>query len=268
MARATIVGTRSVLTAGTSLLLAACIGGKAQRAAETKYVISPGIDVTRLLSPPPQDATGEARDLAVVRSAQESRTADQVSDAEASSVVDVFLFRSVLGPAFDPEHVPMTAAFFRRVLNATLPYLEETKDCWNRSRPFVVDPTLKPLEKSLASARLRRPPASSPSPPAKDSPCRRTPKDPAFSPSYPSGHATRGVVWATLLAEIYPDQKEKLLAKGKEIGTDRSLGGVHWPSDVVAGQKLGAAVAEQLLKDDDFKAELAKAKDECLAVHH
>ena len=43
------------------------------------------------------------------------------------------------------------------------------------------------------------------------------------------------MVWATILVEIYPDQKEAILARGRQIGTDRSIAGMHWPSDVVAG---------------------------------
>jgi len=47
--------------------------------------------------------------------------------------------------------------------------------------------------------------------------------------------------------------------------------GMHYPSDVAAGQKLGAAVAKKLLENEHFKAEFEKAKEECHSaafVHH
>jgi membrane-associated phospholipid phosphatase len=112
------------------------------------------------------------------------------------------------------------------------------KVTWDRKRPFIADPSIKPcvdLEKTA---------------------------------SYPSGHATRGMVWALVLAEIFPEHRDALLARGREFGEDRSLAGLHYPSDVVAGQKLGAEIAKRLLADPDFRAKLDKAKEEVLAHAH
>ena len=126
--------------------------------------------------------------------------------AEASSAVDVFLFTSVLGPDFMPERLPRTARFFGRVYRSALPYLESTKDCWSRPRPFVVDPTLAPLERSLASTRSRRVPGNvahcreSARTPA-DSPCTTPPRGSSVQPllsQWPrhgrrnDGHTARG----------------------------------------------------------------------------
>ena len=89
--------------------------------------------------------------------------------------------------------------------------------------------------------------------------------------SFPSGHATRGIVWATIVAEIFPEEREQIMASGKQIGDDRVLAGMHYPSDVVAGQALGAAIAQKLLANPDFTDQLNKAKLECHAaglVHH
>ena len=53
------------------------------------------------------------------------------------------------------------------------------------------------------------------------------------------------------------------MARGKLIGQDRVIGGMHYPSDVAAGQKLGAAIAKSLLANEQFKTEFEKAKQEC-----
>jgi hypothetical protein len=43
---------------------------------------------------------------------------------------------------------------------------------------------------------------------------------------------------------------------------------MHFPSDVAAGQKLGAAIARELLESPDFKLQLEKMRAECQATIH
>ena len=59
------------------------------------------------------------------------------------------------------------------------------------------------------------------------------------SAAYPSGHATHGMVYAMILAEIAPEQRPALLQRGREIGWNRVIAGVHYPSDIAAGRVLG-----------------------------
>lgn len=80
--------------------------------------------------------------------------------------------------------------------------------------------------------------------------------------SYPSFHATTFMGWALLLAEIYPDKKTQLLKAGEEAGWERVIGGVHYPSDIKAGQQLAKNVLEQLLKQPRFAAKLESLKSE------
>ncbi|MEM9227007.1 MAG: phosphatase PAP2 family protein, partial [Verrucomicrobiota bacterium] len=67
------------------------------------------------------------------------------------------------------------------------------------------------------------------------------------STSYPSGHAFAGLCFALLLADIFPEQREALIERGMQIGYDRVVGGVHYPSDVLAGQRLAMACAQVIL---------------------
>jgi membrane-associated phospholipid phosphatase len=55
------------------------------------------------------------------------------------------------------------------------------------------------------------------------------------------------------------------MARGKQIGDDRFLAGMHYPSDVAGGQILGAEIAKMLLANPAFLAKLDQAKAECLA---
>jgi hypothetical protein len=49
---------------------------------------------------------------------------------------------------------------------------------------------------------------------------------------------------------------------GQEIGWDRVVAGVHFPSDVYAGQVLGRALAQALLNNETFREQLELAKKE------
>jgi len=50
------------------------------------------------------------------------------------------------------------------------------------------------------------------------------------------------------------------MERARQIGWDRVIAGVHYPSDIAAGRVLGLAIGEDMLASPDFKAELAKVK--------
>ena len=111
------------------------------------------------------------------------------------------------------------------------------KDHWKRPRPFVAD-----------AARFTEP------------------GDPEKTPSYPSAHSTRGTLFALILAEIFPQHRAAILAKGRLIGWTRVEIGVHTPLDIYAGRVLGQAMAEAFLRDPAFQADLAAVKAEVAAA--
>lgn len=250
------------------ILASACAGRPPQAEADALYVISMTIDVTRLLSPPPADEEARTRDLAAVRAAQQARTTAQARHAESSSAVDVFLFADVFGPHFTAERLPVTDRFFGRVYRSALPYLQASKNCWDRPRPFVVDPTLAPLDRALASTRLRSAPAPAPAtphPPA-DSPCSAPAAESPYSPSYPSGHATVGAMMAILLAQMVPEKHEAIFSLGWAYGEARIISGVHFPSDVEAGRILGTMLVAEMQQQPRFRRDFAAAREELRMV--
>ena len=253
--------------AAAALLLTGCMHA-AGRGVEAAYPVAAPFDATRLLAPPPADAAGLARDLQAVRIAERTRTAEQVAEAESSTSVDVFLFSSVLGPAFTAQRLPVTAAFFSRVYRSSLPYLQAAKDCWHRERPFQVDPTLAPLERSFASTRLRSAPAAAQAASRLpwDSPCTAPAAKPVYSPSYPSGHATVGAMMAILLAQMVPEHRSALFARGWDYGEARVISGVHFPTDVEAGRVLGTVLVGLMQGDGRFRTDLAAARSELRAA--
>lgn len=61
----------------------------------------------------------------------------------------------------------------------------------------------------------------------------------AQTPSYPSGHATQGMLLALVLGKMYPQLASKLLQVAKNMGLSRKLAKVHYESDIKAGEELG-----------------------------
>lgn len=80
--------------------------------------------------------------------------------------------------------------------------------------------------------------------------------------AYPSGHAIRATVYARLLGEIFPDQKEALIELAQQIGYGRVIAGLHFPIDVTAGQKLGQAYADVIVKQAAFKEAVERIRGE------
>jgi acid phosphatase (class A) len=140
----------------------------------------------------------------------------------------------VLGDRFAEKSLPVTARLLKDAAGDVKVFTKLAKAKWERKRPPVVDDRIKPCVAMEENG------------------------------SYPSAHAARGVVWSRILAEMFPDKKEQLLARGKLMGQDRVIAGIHFPSDVDAGQKLGEAIADQMLKNPAFQTELAAAKQECV----
>ena len=74
-----------------------------------------------------------------------------------------------------------------------------------------------------------------------------------YSESYPSGHSTWYVTTSLLLADLLPERKERLLQVGRQGMAARVTCGMHYPSDVEAGQRLAEAAAFQIIGSPQWK---------------
>jgi membrane-associated phospholipid phosphatase len=70
---------------------------------------------------------------------------------------------------------------------------------------------------------------------------------PPNHPSYPAAHGCLSTAAATVLATLFPADRERLLAHGKEAAEARIWAGIHYRFDIDAGQDLGRKVAEKVL---------------------
>lgn len=67
-------------------------------------------------------------------------------------------------------------------------------------------------------------------------------------PAYPSGHSTFSAAASGVLAYFFPEEAEQWRNLANNIGVARLWGGVHWRTDHVAGQRIGCAVAELVIR--------------------
>lgn len=177
--------------------------------------------------------------MATVLEVQRSHTHEQVERARADVSKTVFRFADVLGPAFNEASLPKTAALFNAASHDASIVAKSGKNFFSRARPYIANPDVHP------SVPLN-------------------PKD--GNDSYPSGHATFGYMTAILLAQIVPEKRDAIFARGREYGENRVVDGVHYPSDVEAGRIDGTLVAEALLADPKFQKAFAEAKAEVRAA--
>lgn len=206
--------------------------------AQTSYVSHESVDITRVLPAPPSPGSTEQRlDLDAVLSAQSHRTAVQEKSALAENDLSVFQFSEVLGASFTAEKLPATANLFKRIQEDSIDVLGPAKEQWKRPRPFLTSDQVKPVGAKPGSA------------------------------SYPSGNSLLGYVYAVVLAQILPAQRDAIFNKGLDIGNARVVAGVHYPTDVAAGRLAAVEIVAKLGNSPAYAVDLKAATQELLAAY-
>lgn len=206
------------------------------RADESAYLADSHLDPVTLLAPPPlPDSAEQAADMEETIAVRNNCTSNESVLATAESKFFIYSFIPAIGAFFQSTNLPKTDAFFRRVQKETKAVTDTAKNYWQRPRPFVVNT-------NLVSA------------------------DPEKSFAYPSGHSTRATVYALLLAELFPDKRDAILAEGRSIGWRRVEGASHYPTDIYAGRVLAQAIVRELKASQDFQHDFAEVKAEIAAA--
>lgn len=66
-------------------------------------------------------------------------------------------------------------------------------------------------------------------------------------PSYPAAHGCLSTAAAQMLGYLFPNEAKFIMGKADEAGQSRIWAGIHYRSDVVAGNKLGIQVADLVI---------------------
>lgn len=143
-----------------------------------------------------------------------------------------------VGVTVGPKTTPAVAAVLDRAATDARIVVGLGKDYFQRERPFTTDGgrTCDPQSAKNKGVRLGY--------------------------SYPSGHATTGLLWGMILADMLPARRAPAVAFGKETGDLRVACRVHWQSDIAAGQQLATTLYKLIAATPAYRAEVAKARAE------
>lgn len=67
-------------------------------------------------------------------------------------------------------------------------------------------------------------------------------------PAYPSGHSVISGAAAEIMSYYFPQEREKLMKIAEEASISRLFGGVHFPSDLTEGIKLGKQIGRIVIE--------------------
>ena len=163
--------------------------------------------------PPP--VAGSAEDLADMQAElnyQATRTTAECALAQAGNTLN---FENTFGPStgvLTEAEVQLANAVAQTTITEVANVTGYYKTLFKRNRPYVQNSAIVP--------------------------CITEPG----GYSYPSTHATTGMALALALADLFPGKATAILNQGLQIGLNRLIGGVHFPTDINAGQEL----AEQI----------------------
>jgi acid phosphatase (class A) len=189
-----------------------------------------------LLAPPPlPDSPEQAADLQEVRQVHRAATPADLEVARKQSKFTIFTWTPAIGDFFQPGKFPKTETFLHDVQSDAAIVTDGAKDFYKRPRPYKLDP-------SLAAGKLET------------------------SYSYPSAHSTESMVLALVLADLFPDKHDAIIAVARDIGWHRVEYGRHYATDVFAGRVLAQAIVREMKKDADFQRDFAAAKAEIAAA--
>ena len=215
------------------LLATSCV-----RALAANYAGPETVNFAALLPPPPAaDSPTTVVEINQVLELQKTRTPEQVARCVQIEGEDLWLLRSeVVGPLFTAANLPKPATFFARVREDFIAVNRAAKDRYPRRRPSFVDPRVQPCVE-----------------------CKDT-------PAYPSGHGIQSSTWAVLLGVVFPERADDFIARAATTRNFKAISGVHYPSDLAAGQAIGEAFGQALLKNPEVLKALAEIREEISAV--
>jgi len=213
------------------------------------YLASGEFDVLPTLKPAPrpgepQYEADRSTFLATRKLEGSPRWKLATSDAQNSTASMLRDYSCAVGTTLTPENAPKLVHVVARAAIDTSGQANRAKEQFARKRPFEIDPgaVCQPTS-DLFDKKAQH-----------------------MSYDYPSGHATAGWTWATILAAIAPDRAQQILARGRAYGESRVVCGAHNASSIDAGIKTATATMAVVSTKADYKADLAAARAELAAL--
>jgi acid phosphatase (class A) len=200
------------------------------------------VNAALVLPPPPVPGSAQAleeiselQQIAAIRTPSEFSAAARNDKDESPD-----MFASALGERFDLAKLPATNKMLIDVGRTEDVVSKAAKAYFHRDRPWLV---ISPWQTCV---------------PHTPGPARN---------SYPSGHATIAYAMGVVLASLIPAKAQAILESSSQFAESRLVCGVHFRSDIVAGQVLGTVIAGDLFANPRFRAEYDAAAVELDAAH-
>ena len=176
------------------------------------------------LSPPPKNSSKETEgELEELHRLVIERTSEKISQIDRELIYTGLYFHDFnLTEEIHPTK-PRTQELLLHARYELLPVLVHFKNKFNRVRPYVLDPTLTKVIEAPGH------------------------------PAYPSGHSTEAHLYALILGELNPVNKEIYWKDASRIARNREIAGVHYQSDTEAGVMLAQDFFEILRQDPTYQ---------------
>lgn len=193
--------------------------------------------------PPTANSVEDRADLSVVQ-ALEQVSSDRWQEAERDALTVYPRFEAAFGQPINRTTTPRTIALLNRAALEVARVVFFEKDRFQRLRPY----------QRVQLPRICGQAAPAPDPNAAD------------RSSYPSGHAAFGWMTAAILSRLAPERAGLLMQRASAYGMSRIVCGMHFPSDVAAGEAAAEAVLAELDATREFRRDLDRAKAEIAAL--
>ncbi len=207
-----------------------------QQRASLLWLDAGRLDIARVIGlPPAQNSPEQRAEFEQVLQISSTRTPEREKQAIADQYQTLVRFLDGIDHAFVENTQREMRLLFREAQVELGIVLLGVRRLTNRQRPFTV----------WNKVRVKPCPGGRPD-----------------GSSFPSGHAATAALYAELLTEVVPEFAEKFEARVKDYGQSRLVCGFHYPTDLVAGDKAGRAVAKTLLAERAFRARFDETRPE------
>ncbi len=159
---------------------------------------------------------------------QKNRTSGDCDRAKAEVVVNIKNFFGQPHGVITDKDVEILGSLFEQIRNDGDFFIQKLKKEYSRKRPYLYMKELNPCVRKEVTA------------------------------AYPSGHAALSRLFALILADLYPQNKDKFTTAANDIAKRRVISGVHHSTDIKSGKELGDLVYKELQKSEKYKKEFNK----------
>ncbi|HEV7693261.1 MAG TPA: phosphatase PAP2 family protein [Hyphomonadaceae bacterium] len=218
------------------------INDPASTGGEQKGYLTPATtpDASQIIPPAPKE--GEARndaDWSIFRATRVYEGSDRwklaINDDSYKPEDLLKDFSCSVDAQLTVAKAPTLAKILARVGTDASNAAASAKNLYKRTRPFLHNPGNICIERSEGLVK---------------------------SFDYPSGHSSASWVEGLVLAELAPDRATRVLQRARGYGESRIVCGVHNWSAVEGGRTNGASVFAALHSSPEFRADMARAREE------